>query len=75
MITDFGNVKIGAKVFEDVPIERDWFDRPIKRETKICEVTRLVPSGKASVWVTFRTPEGYSYATLKRITTKCMEVA
>ena len=72
MITDFGNVKIGMRVFEDVPIERDFRDRVTKRETQICTIARIVPSGAVSVWITFHTKDGHSYAALKRITTKVM---
>lgn len=74
MIADFGSVKIGDKVFEDVPLQKDIFGKVIEKETQICEITRLVDSGKASVWVTFQPANGNAFALLKRITTKCMVV-
>lgn len=74
MMKDFGNIEIGDKVFEDVPLQKDIFGKVIESETQICEITRLVEAGKKSVWVTFQPTNGNAFALLKRITTKCMVV-
>jgi hypothetical protein len=74
MITDYGNIRIGDKVFEDVPLQKDIFGKVFENETQICEIIRLVDSGKSSVWVTFQPTNGSAFALLKRITTKCMVV-
>jgi len=62
MITDYGNVKIGDQVM-------------VKRmgEYTAAIITRLVPSGARSVWVTYQVQYGEMVATfakLRRITTK-----
>jgi len=75
MQKDFGQVKIGDRIFEDVPINKDIFGKVLESETQICEITRLVECGKASVWVTFQPNNGNAFALLKRIKTKCIGVA
>lgn len=71
-VSDYGNVVIGEKTSVNVPIEKDIFDKVIASEFKICTITNLIPSGKNSVWVTFTTEEGLSFAQLKRINTKVL---
>jgi hypothetical protein len=62
MITDYGNVKIGDQVI----VQRN-------DESKVAIITRLIPSGTRSVWVTYQVQYGEMVATfakLRRITTK-----
>jgi len=70
-VTDFGNVKLGDKVFVDI-VEKDIFGKAISKEIQLCKITQLCSCSAYYVWVTFEQENGHSFAQKKKITTKIM---